>query len=186
MKNRMFKQVCAVAVCAALLTPYATAQSRSLMPKDEQPEDMRYYQPYKWNTPVERKVLYEAIANGQMHMYEKMRTCQGEADNLEQWLTAFKKGSQEVGYTESDFGMRDMDEKQIHDPDDGEHLSKWLVRDYAEAHYSGYTGENLVKLQDGFYSHCLAKLPVKLFTKEAQAFLRAKEQADIDREMSYP
>ncbi|WP_445766904.1 hypothetical protein [Rheinheimera sp.] len=186
MKNRMFKQVCAIAVCAVLLTPYATAQSRSLMPKDEQPEDMRYYQPYKWNTPVERKVLYEAIANGQLHMYEKMRTCQGEADNLEQWLNAFKKGSQEVGYTESDFGMRDMDDNPIHNPYNGEQIAKWQVRDYAEKHYLGFTGENLSKLQDRFWGHCLAKLPVKLFTKEAQDLLEARNQAEIDREMAYP
>ncbi|SEH80949.1 hypothetical protein SAMN05660691_01599 [Rheinheimera pacifica] len=182
----MFKHVFAVAVCAVLLTPYATAQSRLLMPKEEQPEDMRYYQPYKWDTPIERKTIYEAKANGQYHMLEKLATCQIEADNLEQWLTAFKKGSQEVGYTESDFDMRDMDDNQIHDPDDGNHVSKWLVRDYAEKHYVGYTGKNLAKLQDGFFSHCLAKLPVKLFTKEARDFLEAKNQAEIDREMAYP
>ena len=169
-----------------VLTPYATAQSRSLMPKDEQPEDMRYYQPYKWNTPVERKVIYEATANGQYHMLDKLTICQSRTSYLEQWLNAFKKGSQEVGYTESRFDMRDMDEKQIHDPDDGEHLSKWLVRDYAETHYSGYTGKNLAKLQDGFFSHCLAKLPVKLFTKEAQDKLDARIQAEMDREIAYP
>jgi hypothetical protein len=182
----MFKNVIAVAVCALLLTPYAAAQSRSLIPKDEQPEDMRFYQPYKWDTPIERKVLFEAKANGQYHMLKKMSACRVSTRNLEQWLNAFKQGSQEVSYTESDFAMRDMDDKQIHDPDDGSHLSKWLVRDYAEQHYSAYASENLAKLQDRFFSHCLAKLPVKLFTKEAQKLLRAKEQADIDREMAYP
>ena len=182
----MFKKLLLITLSTLFVSPFVIAKPSLLMPKKEQPEDMRYYQPYKWDTPIERKVIYEAKANGQYHMFSKMLICQSRASYLEQWLNAFKKGSQEVGYTESDFAMRDMDDNQIDDPDDGEHLSKWLVRDYAEQHYLGYTGKNLAKLQDSFFSHCLAKLPVKLFTKEAKALLRAKEQADIDREMAYP
>lgn len=181
----MLKKVLFVAVCT-LLIPYAAAKPSLLMPKSEQPEDMRYYQPYKWNTPIERKVIYESKANGQYHMFEKLATCQSRTRFLQRWLDAFKKGSQEVANTESRFDLRDMDDNLIHDPYSRNQVSEWLVRDYAEQHYFGYTGENLAKLQDGFFSHCLDKLPVKLFTEEAKALLSARDQAEIDREMAYP
>jgi hypothetical protein len=183
----MFKRILVVAFFAVLLTPYAAAQSRSLMPKDEQPEDMLYYQPYKWDTPVERKVLYESIANGQFHMFDKMMNCQTEVySNLEDWLDAFKVGADEVVTLEIERQMRDMDDNILRYPDDGQDVATWLTRDYAEKHYGHYTGDNLDKIKEKFWYFCLEKLPVELFTKEAKQRVEAQIQAEIEREASYP
>uniref|UniRef100_UPI004047A9C1 hypothetical protein n=1 Tax=Rheinheimera sp. TaxID=1869214 RepID=UPI004047A9C1 len=181
MKNRMFKQVCAIAVCAVLLTPYATAQSRSLMPGKEQAEDFTYYQSYNWDSSVERNALYDAIKNGQHHMYKKLRTCQAETLELDAWLNAFKSSSEEVKNTESAYGMLDMDDNEIRYPDDGDYVARWQTRDYAEKHFSKYSGENLTQLQDKYWVYCLENLPLKLFTREAEQRLEARIQTEMDR-----
>ncbi|MGI5310821.1 hypothetical protein [Rheinheimera sp. WS51] len=182
----MLKKVFFIAVCT-LLIPYATAQSRSLMPKKEQPKDFRYYQIFHWNKKIERKVMYEAIANGQFHMYEKMSACKTETvRNVEDWLIAFKTNPEEVKFTESDKGMRDMDDNEIRDPDYGKLVAKWLLRDYIEKRHSFYTGENLHQMQDEFWIYCLGNLSIKPFTKAVKDKFEAKIQAEIAREASYP
>ncbi|SEH81003.1 hypothetical protein SAMN05660691_01603 [Rheinheimera pacifica] len=182
----MFKKLLLITLTTLFVSPFVIAKPSLLMPKKEQAEDFRYYQNFHWNKPVERKALYEAIANGQFHMYQKMMECKLRASHLPSWLDAFKKGGEEIAFTESDYSMRDIDDKQIRDPEDGTLVSGWQVRDFAEKNYTGYTRKSLKKLQDKYWGHCLAELPVNLFTKEAQDKLDARLQREADREMGYP
>lgn len=184
----MIKKILIVSIYALLLMHSGQGDaslSRLFNPPAEQVEDFSYYQQYNWDSPVERTALYEAIANGQLHMYEKMRSCQGRTGELDIWLKAFKSGAKEVAYTESDFLMRDMDDNQLHDPEDRFLVILWMLRNFAEAHFKGYTGQKLRQLQNKFWGHCLAELPVELFTQEALDQYDDKRRREADRGMSY-
>jgi hypothetical protein len=182
----MLKKILLITLSALLISRYVSAKLPLRMPKKEQVEDMRYYQNFHWSKPPERKVMYEALANGQFHMYEKMRTCEVKTLDLATWLEAFKKGAEEVADTEYDFLMRDMDDNLIVDAENGDLVAIWLTRDFAEAHFEVFTGGNLRKLQDQLWQHCLTTLPVKLFTKEERDKVDAKRQAKELQEMGYP
>ena len=124
----MLIKATAVTIVALLLVQNVLAKPSLLIPKKEQPEDMRYYQSFEWTEPLERKAMYEAIANGQYHMFDKMSACQTATSiELKVWLDAFKISPQDVEYAESDNGMRDMDGKEIRDPDYGNLVADWLV-----------------------------------------------------------
>uniref|UniRef100_A0A486XLM9 Orphan protein n=1 Tax=Rheinheimera sp. BAL341 TaxID=1708203 RepID=A0A486XLM9_9GAMM len=174
----MFNKTFLVFVILLLLTLNVAAQSKLFGPAKYQSEDFSYYQRFHWSKPVERKILYEAIANGQNHMLNKMQTCSGKTSDLTTWFDAFKLGADEVLNTEIDKGLRDGFEEHILHifPEDGMQVAHWLVRNYAEEHYRAYTGGNLKDLKDKFWLYCLEKLPVKLFTEAAQR--RANQHPD--------
>ncbi len=184
----MLKKTVVVAIAALLQVQQVQAMPRIPV---EQAEDMRFYQRYNWDTKVERKALYDAQLNGQFHMLNKMLTCQTETQRfLLGWLQAFKRGGDEVRHEEIARNLRDGFDEHILiiDPNDGRQVSKWLVRDFAEAHYAFFTGPadgkydgpDLRKLRDQFWVHCLAELPVKLFTQEAKQRLDAEARKEIE------
>ena len=174
----MFHKTVLMFVTFLITTPSVVAQSKSFGAVKYQAEDFNYYQNFHWSKPAERKALYEAIASGQHHMFDKMQTCSGRTSDLETWFDAFKLGADEVHNTEIDEGLRDgFDEHILYViPEDGMQVAHWLVRDFAEANYSGYTENSLRELKDKFWAHCLAKLPVKLFTEAAKR--RANQHSD--------
>lgn len=167
----MFKKVLIGAISALLLMQCGQADAR--VPRvglpAEQAEDFRYYQQFRWDSGYERKAMYEAYANGQVHMFDKMQQCHGIIHlELEGWLVAFKGGQKKVLDHMSDLGLLDMDGNEIRRPLHGDNVVDWLTKDFAQQHYQAYTGLNLRQLQDKYWGYCLAKLPVELYTQEGR------------------
>lgn len=177
----MFKKVLLGSIAALLLMQSGQADAR--VPRvglpAEQAEDFRYYQQFRWDSPLERKAMYEAYANGQVHMFDKMQQCSAIAyDDLEDWLVAFKGGQEKVLDHMSVRGLLDMDGNEIRIPLHGDNVADWLTKDFAQQHYQAYTGLNLRQLQDKYWGYCLAKLPVELYTQEGQRRARAWDLAN--------